>query len=195
MMTHHYKTRHGACKHAANRRLAEGGFTLIELLVTFAIGVILMVVAVPSFVQFRINAQLSDAVSNLIMASGTAKSAALKTGRDTYIVVNDSTQGWKSGWFVFVDNDWNQQYNAGVDEVLLRHDALSSDITVTTPGTTAFSSGYLRFNSSGFPKLKSGGAGNGVVVMAVPNRSSSIVVDTAGRVRSCKTGSAGCSST
>ncbi len=176
-------------------RTGARGFTLTELMVTIAIGVVLMLVAAPNLVQFKKNAELSDAVSNFILATGTAKSAALKTGRDTYVVMNDSTLGWKSGWFVFVDNNWNQQYNVGTDDVLLRHDAISSDVTITAPGITAFSEGYLRFNGSGFPKTKLGALGNGTLVMALPapnSRSSSIVVDTAGRVRSCITGSAGC---
>ncbi|MBC7621698.1 MAG: GspH/FimT family pseudopilin [Candidatus Saccharibacteria bacterium] len=177
------------------RRHRVAGFTLIELMVTIAIGVTLMVVAAPSFIQFRKNAQLSDAVSNLILATGSAKSAALKTGRDTYVIVNSSGSGWQSGWFVFVDNNWNQVYDAGTDDVLFSHDAISSDITVSTPGTTSFSAGYVLFNGSGFPKTKAGAVGNGTLVMALPapnGRSSSIVIDTAGRVRSCTTGSAGC---
>ena len=97
------------------RRSHVLGFTLIELMVTVAIGTVLMVVAAPNLIQFRKNAQLSDAVSNLILATGTAKSAALKTGRDAYVVRNDNAMGWSSGWFVFVDNNWNQQYDAGTD--------------------------------------------------------------------------------
>lgn len=171
------------------------GFTLIELMVTIAIGVLLMVVAAPNLIQFRKNAQLSDAVSNLILATGTAKSAALKTGRNTFVVSKVNALGWSSGWFVFVDNNWNNQYDAGTDDVLLSHDAISSDITVTTPGTTAFSDGVLLFNGSGFPKTKDGSLGNGTLIMALPSpngRSSSIVIDTAGRVRSCVTGTTGC---
>lgn len=171
------------------------GFTLVELMVTLAIGVVLMVVAVPGFVQFRNNAQLSDTVSSLILASGTAKSAALKSGKNAFVVVNDTTAGWRSGWYVFLDNNWDQTYDAG-DEVLLRHDAVSTDVAVSAPGTTALSAGYLLFNATGFPKTKTGAVGtsaSGTVVMATPYRSSTVIVDTAGRVRSCKTDSAGCS--
>ena len=171
------------------------GFTLIELMVTIAIGVLLMVVAAPNLIQFQKNAQLSDAVSNLILATGTAKSAALKTGRDTYVVRKDNALGWSSGWFVFVDNNWNQQYDAGTDDVLLSHEPISSNVMITTPGTTAFSDGYVLFSGSGFPKTKLGGVGNGTLIMALPSpngRSSSIVIDTAGRVRSCTTGTTGC---
>lgn len=185
-----------ACIHGreASRALCLKGFTLIELLVTIAIGAVLMLVAAPSFEQIRKNANLSDAVSNFIVASGTAKSAALKTGRNAYIVANNATIGWTSGWYVYLDNNWNEQYNEGTDEILLRHDALSPDISVSTPGTTALSEGYLLFNGSGFPRAKttSSGTPNGILVMSVSSRSSSVVVNTAGRVRSCKTNDPGC---
>ena len=195
MISPQKKTTAADAARPVRRRSRVLGFTLIELMVTVAIGTVLMVVAVPNLVQFRKNAQLSDAVSNLILATGTAKSAALKTGRDAYVVRNDNAMGWSSGWFVFVDNNWNQQYDAGTDEVVLRHDAITPEITITTPGTTALSAGYVLFNGSGFPKTKAGAVGNGTLVMALPapnGRSSSIVIDTAGRVRSCITGSAGC---
>lgn len=172
------------------------GFTLIELMVTLAIAALLLVVAVPGFIDFRKNANLSDAVSNLVLAGGTAKAAALKSGRNAYVAVNDSAQGWTSGWYVFVDNNWDQAYDSG-DEVVLRHDAVSSDITVSAPGTTTMAAGYFRFSGSGYPKLNTtaaaGTTASGTVVMANSIRSSTVVLDTAGRLRSCKTGSAGCS--
>lgn len=175
-----------------------GGFTLIELLVTLAIGVVLMVVAVPSFVEFRKNADLSDAVGSFIMASGAAKSAALKSGKNTFMAVNDTTLGWKSGWVVFQDENWNNTYEAGTDTVVFQRGALASDVVVTAPGSTTISSGYLVYTGSGFPGQKIsatsvGGMGSGVLVMATTQRSSSIIVDTSGRVRSCKTGETGCS--
>lgn len=171
------------------------GFTLIELMVTVAIGVTLMVVAAPSFIQMKKNSALSDAVSNFIVATATAKSAALSSGKNTFLVANVAAQGWQSGWFVYRDNNWNAQYDAGTDDVLLTHDAISSDILITAPNSTALSENYLMFDGSGFPRKKTGGIGNpnGTLVLATDNRSSSVVVDTAGRVRSCTTGSTGCS--
>lgn len=171
----------------------QKGFTLIELMVTVALGATLMMVAVPSFVLFQRNAQLSDAVSNFISAANTARANAMKQGLNTYLVPATGTN-WSSGWMVFADSNWNQVYNEGVDEVILRHEALSTDITVTTPGASSFTSGYLLFNGSGYPRLKSGAFGGGTMVMANTSpRSSSIIVDPAGRVRSCKTGTTGCS--
>ena len=168
------------------------GFTLIELLVVIAMLSFMMMLAAPNFVEARRNAQLADAVSQLSLAAGTAKSAALKTGRTAYVQVNNTSTGWSSGWFVFVDNNWNQTYDTG-DEVLLQKEALPVDIAVTPTASTPFAAGYILFDANGFPKLKAGGSGQGSMTMAVTGRSTTVIVDTAGRMRSCKTGSAGCS--
>lgn len=168
------------------------GFTLIELLVVIAMVSFVMMLAAPNFVEARRNAQLADAVSQLSLAAGTAKSAALKTGRTAYVQVNNTGTGWSSGWFVFVDNNWNQTYDAG-DEVLLQKEALPADISVTPTASTPFAAGYLLFDANGFPKLKAGGSGQGSMAMAVTGRSTTVIMDTSGRLRSCKTGTAGCS--
>lgn len=170
----------------------QAGFTLIELLITIALGVVLMVVAVPSFVQFQRNAQLSEAVSNFISAANTARANAMKQGFNTYLVPNNTGTGWRSGWMVYADSNWNQAYDAATDEVILRHEALSADISLNIPTASSLTDGYLLFNGSGYPRLKTGGFGGGTIVMSNTSRSSSIIIDPAGRVRSCKTASTGC---
>ncbi|MBE7369795.1 GspH/FimT family pseudopilin [Ramlibacter pallidus] len=171
------------------RRLA--GFTLIEVLVTLAIIGVLGLVAVPSFVEFRRNAELSDSVSNLMLAASTAKTAALKSGRNAFVQTKAAT-GWGSGWFVYVDTNWDNDYDAGTDELVMEHAALSSDVTVgTSAGSLA--SNYLMFNGAGFPRLTGGGNGNGSLVLSTKGRSSMVIVDTSGRTRSCKVGTTGCS--
>lgn len=167
------------------------GFTLIELLMTMVVGTLLMMVAVPSYVQFQRNAQLSDAVSNFITAANTAKANAMKQGLNTYLIPNSGTS-WSSGWMVFADSNWNQTYEAGTDEVVLRHEAIGTDVTITTPGASSLTSGYLLYNGSGFPRLKAGGFSAATMIMSNTARSSSIMVDAAGRVRSCRTGATGC---
>ena len=171
------------------RRLARG-FTLIELLVTIAISVILLTVAAPGFIDFRRNSALADAVSSFIVATSTAKASSLKTGRNSFLVPNDTAVGWRSGWFVYSDKNWNDQFD-DTDEVVLTFEALSPDITLTLP-TGSFNDGYIMFTGNGFPRLKLGGLASGRLTMSVPSRSSSLIMDTAGRVRSCKTDSTGC---
>ncbi len=183
------RTPHGRHRTDASRPL---GFSLIELMVTIAIAVVLMVVAVPSFVEFQRNAHLSDAVSNFLAAANAAKANAMKRGLNTYVVPNTAGTGWSSGWMVYTDTNWNQSFDAGTDEVVIRHEALSSDITVTTPTASSLADGYLLFNGSGYPRLTSGGFGGGTLVMQNASRSSKIIIDPAGRIRSCKVGTTGC---
>lgn len=170
------------------------GFTLIELMITIALATILMLVAVPSFVEFQRNAQLSDAVSNFISAANTARANAMKQGLNTYFVPNNTTTGWSSGWMVYADANWDKVYGAGSDEVVLRHEPLSMAIAINTPGSSTLSGidKYLLFNGSGYPRTKTGAFGAATIVMSNTSRSSSIIIDPAGRVRSCKTGSTGC---
>lgn len=182
-------------KFRTRRHLSAGlcgcqvGFTLIELLVTIAIATLLMMVAVPSFVAFQRNAQLSDAVSNFIAAANAARANAMKQGLNTYMVPNNTGTGWSSGWMVYADANWNEAYDAATEEVILRHEALSSDVTINT-STGSLADGYLMFNGSGYPRLKSGAFGGATIEMSnISPRSSSIIIDPAGRVRSCKTGS------
>ena len=163
------------------------GFTLIELMVTIAIAGVLMVVAVPSFLSFQRNAQLSDAVSNLMLATNTARANSMKQGFNTYLVPNNAAIGWSSGWFVYSDSNWNDTFELGNDEVILRHDPVGSSVTITTPGLSTLAEGYLLFNGSGYPRTKLGAFGGATMVMKNASRTNSIILDPAGRLRSCKT--------
>lgn len=174
-------------------RPAARGFTLIELMVVVALLSTMMLFAVPSFLQYRRNADLSDAVSNLIIAAGNAKSAALKSGRNAFVQANDTTAGWTSGWFVYVDTNWNNQYDEGVDDIVMSHAALPADLSATGSAGSTFASGYLLFNGAGFPRTKLGASGNGTITLTTDGRSTNVIVDTSGRLRSCKVGTAGCS--
>lgn len=173
---------------AKTRQRLQAGFTLIELMITLAVAGILGMVAVPSFVQFQRNAQLSDATGNFIAAANAARANAMKRGMNTYLIPASGTN-WSSGWLVYTDTNWNQIYDAATDEVVLRHEGLSADITISTPNASTLASGYLLFNGSGYPRMKTGGLGGGTIVMNNTARSSSIIIDPAGRLRSCKTGS------
>lgn len=172
-------------------RADEKGFTLIELLVTLAIGTVLMMVAVPSFMQFQRNAQLSDTVSNFIAAANTARASAMKQGVNTYLIPNNTGTGWTSGWKVFTDKDFDQAYTAG-EEIVLNREAIGGEIIVKTAATSTLGMGYLMFNGSGYPKMKNGAPAAATIEMGNSFKKSSVIIDFAGRVRSCATGATGC---
>ena len=173
----------------------QAGFTLIELLITLAVAGVLMMVAVPSFVQFQRNARLSDAVSSFISAANSARANAMKQGVNTYLVSATGTN-WSSGWLVYSDANWNKVFDEGTEEVVLRHEALGTDLTIITLGATggpnSLVDGYLMFNGSGYPRLKDGSFSNGQIEIKTTDRRRTIIFDQVGRVRSCIPGSTGC---
>jgi len=174
--------------------LSHAGFTLIEMLVTISVATILVLAAAPSFVAFQKNAQLSEAVSNFIAATTVTRSNAMKQGLHTHMVLNDTAIGWSSGWMVYTDSNFNNTYEAS-EEVLLRHEAINSSVVISFPPVSSTSSlieGYVLYNGSGYPRLKNGGFGGGTIIMSNSSRSISIIIDPAGRVRSCITGANGC---
>lgn len=173
------------------QRLAQfqrNGFTLIELMVTIAIGTILMLTAVPSFVAFQRNAQLSDAVSGFVGAANAARANAMKQGINTYLVPATGT-AWSTGWMVYADTNWNGVYNADVDSVIFTREAPSADVTIVSN----LAGQSLMFNGSGYPRVVGGSFNIGTMTMSnITPRSISITIDAAGRIRSCKTGDTGC---
>lgn len=174
-------------------RRRSAAFTLIELLMTIAILAVALMVAAPSFIEYRRNSELSDAVGNMVLAAGSAKAAALKTGRNVIVRPNDTSVGWTSGWFVYVDSDWDNTYDEGTDDVVIRHDAVSSIVSASAGTGTTFADNYLMFNGQGFPRTTAGASASGALTFATTSRSTAVIVDSTGRARSCRTGTTGCS--
>lgn len=172
------------------------GFTLIELMVTLALASVLMMIAVPSYISFTRNSQLSDVVSNFVAGFNAARSNAMKLGFNTLMIPQDTMVGWSSGWMIFTDTNWDNSYTAGTDTLIAEHPAIpaGAGITVTVIGGSpnSLAANYLLFNGSGFPKLQSGAFSNGSIVFNNMDRSTTIIYSQAGRIRSCKTGDSDC---
>jgi type IV fimbrial biogenesis protein FimT len=134
------------------------GFTLIELMVTLALAAILMTVAVPSFVAYQRNSELTSFANTLLASVNAARGEAMKRGMNAMVVPAVGTN-WDGGWVVFVDVDRDQAYDITKDVTIYPGDAKPSYLTVTCNGTTAGSTPYVMYDASGYSKTTGGGFG------------------------------------
>lgn len=74
------------------------GFTLVELMITLAIFAILVTVAAPNMSSFIKKRAVRSTADELLLSLVYARSEALKTGRDIYVL--PSAGGWNAGWCV-----------------------------------------------------------------------------------------------
>lgn len=139
------------------------GFTLIELMVTIAIVSILGMVAVPSFVAFQRNSELTGAANSLLAAVNMARSEAMKRNLRV-VVVPFSGTSWGTGWTVFADVS-----RAGIlsatDEIVAQRDSPLPSYFAAPSGTgnaaaSATGGPYIMFDGSGFATSRTGGSGN-----------------------------------
>ncbi len=174
-----------------NRFLSIGGFTLIELMVTLAIAAILVLVAVPNFLQFQRNSELTSITNSFIAAVNSARTEAMKTGMNAIVEAANNGNDWSKGWVVFVDMDRNDTYSSG-DILVMEQPALPAHITVAGNNTFSDSPSYLRYGSSGFSKPKLGGLANSTINFSRNDVASTdysqirrVIIAITGRVRVC----------
>lgn len=138
------------------------GFTLIELLVTMAIGVVLLMVAVPSFTTYQKNAELTSASNTLLAAINAARGEAMKRGMSAMVVPTSNGSDWTTGWVVFVDKNNSRTFNDTgdiPDITVLKQAAVPNGISITGNNNATGSTPYIMFDASGYSKLKNGGFG------------------------------------
>jgi type IV fimbrial biogenesis protein FimT len=137
--------------------VATGGFTLIELMVTIALIAILMAVAVPSFVTYQRNSELTSFTNTLLAGINAARGEAIKRGRNAMVIPIDAD--WNKGWVVFVDVNRSGDYEAASDITILTREAAPSYLTISNVGATAAANLYLRYDASGYSRLKNSAFG------------------------------------
>ena len=176
------------------------GFTLIELVVTMAIAAVLMMVAVPSFVNFQRNSQLTSLTNSLVASIYAARGEAMKTGFNAFVVPTANGSDWTTGWIVFVDHNGDGSFSAADDTLVQTQPALESYFTVSGTGSSGETPAYIMFSSSGYSKTKSGSSfGTGVFgaltmsiarsdapASAVYEETRRITISSTGRLRTCK---------
>lgn len=167
------------------------GFTLIELMITLAIAAILMMVAVPSFIAFQRNAELTSAANTMLGALNTARTEAMKRNRNA--IMAPTGTGWSSGWQVFIDTDRDGAFTTG-ELIVATYPAIPSYFSITATGNANLSSPYVLFNGSGYASDVDGALGNLTIDIARNDLSGTelleqtrrIKVANTGRVRVCK---------
>ena len=178
---------------SANARFNHG-FTLIELIVTIAIASILMLVAVPNFIAYQRNSQLTSTVNTFVASLNAARGEAMKRGVNSFVVPTNNGGDWTTGWLAFADVDRNRVFTSEAADALISSQAAVPDgIAVTGNGSASGTAPYLMFDASGYSKLKNGSFGalalrfqrtdvTGTVQLA---QTRILVVASTGRVRVC----------
>ncbi len=172
---------------------SNSGFTLIEFMVTLAIGVILMMVAIPSLTTYKRNAELTSFTNSLVASMNAARGEAMKRGRYAMVVPTDG-KNWSNGWVVFVDMDRSQNYSTASDITILNREVAPSYLTITGTNSVAGSSPYIMFDASGYSQNKGGGLKNSSFSIARNDVSGStalaetrlLLISRIGRVRTCR---------
>lgn len=123
-----------------NKTFLITGFTLIELMVTLGIAAVVTALAVPSFNEAMRSNRLATYANNLTSALSMARSEAIKRGKNVSVrrVDNNSSTNlgaganWEDGWDVFVDEDADGNFDAGVngDTLLKTFPALAEGFTL-----------------------------------------------------------------
>ncbi|TCS35708.1 type IV fimbrial biogenesis protein FimT [Paucimonas lemoignei] len=135
----------GADFNAIGVRL-RSGFSLIELMVALCIAAILLMVGVPGYQALIHNQRLNTSVNGFVGALHMARSEAIRRGTRVDLVPLDG-KDWSHGWMAFVDENGNQQADAG-EMVILRQDVVPHGMAIKSVLTDS-SKPYLAYNGSG----------------------------------------------
>lgn len=151
-------------------------------------------VAVPNLSAYRRNAELTAAANTLMASLNTARSEAMKRGRNAMIVPTNNASSWNDGWVVFVDIDRSQNFNESTDAVVSSQVALPAGMSVSGVNSATGATPYIMFDASGYSRLKAGGFGALTLTIARTEGTVSeqldqtrrVVIASTGRVRMCK---------
>lgn len=196
------------------QRPAARGFTLIELIVVMAIIVVLAMVAIPNFVTFQRNSQLTSAANGLLASINAARGEAMKRNQTAFVVPNTGTD-WTTGWKVFVSRPGynastgaydatssattSSTYTDGQDLLVQSVPAQASYLSISSSDASGTAVGLIRFDGSGYSKTSDNSGfqamtlrlrRNDVSTGQQPSETRIMVLARTGRARVCKPTSA-----
>jgi len=153
----------------------ESGFSILELLTVIGILAILTAIALPNFIRYRNNSQLSRATQDLYSNFQNAKIQAARRNTFCAIIFN------AGNYTVFIDDDKNLALDAG--EQVLRTVSWSD-----YPGVTVNGLGFANpangaaFAPNGFCMDNTGSLATGSVSLGNSIRQTSVNITPAGSV-------------
>ncbi|MDZ7833272.1 MAG: GspH/FimT family protein [Desulfobacterales bacterium] len=158
------------------------GFTLIELMVAIAIIAILSSIAVPNYISYRNNQQVTRAARQVYSTLQSAKMTAIKDNATVFIdFVNGS--GSAGTFRVFEDLDDNDTFDAGTDDVI-QEGQMPPGVTMADAGFSGDTQAV--FNSMGIARKPDGSLNFGSVEVKNNIRCSEIRVSATGSIRIAK---------
>lgn len=171
-------------------RLNGRGFTLLELLVTLAILSIVLGAGVPAMLDVARTARLQGAAQESYALLQYARSDALRSGTDRFVVWTQDGGNWCA--VVSTTNDCNcLTTDCSIDGVLRQQS--SADFTGVALANAAFTGGsYTRFDA--LRGLAEGNAGTVTYQIqddGVVDGELRVIVSVLGRLRYCQTGDIG----
>lgn len=134
----------------------QAGFTLIELIITLVVGSILLVIAVPSFLDFQKDNRRITQLNELVSGMNLARSEAVKS--NVTVGFCPSTNGtscsaagiYDNGWIVFLNLDADNPpvVDNAAERVLRAHSGVN--ISGATLRANGIANG-INFNPTGRP--------------------------------------------
>lgn len=100
------------------------GFTMIEIMVVVTIVAILLTVGLPPMAEFVADQRVRTVTSDISSELSLGRAKAIESSRRVYMEKLGIL--WNNGWRLYVDNNDNAVYDAGIDLELKRFDGFST---------------------------------------------------------------------